>query len=238
MARQGPAHRRPGCAYAHNVVRTLSFPVHARLPRVAASRTKKQSHPMSILLLAGSPSAHSRSAALLDAVSLRLRGRGPIVDRLHLRDLSPQALLLAETSHRGIVAAVDQLARASVVVVATPVYKAAYSGLLKVFLDLLPQAALKGKAVLPLATGGSPHHMLALDYALRPVLQSLAARHILPGVYATDSQVTLLPEGGHTLSPDIADRLDEAVALLQAEGVRTPTGSFAAVPFEAVRCSV
>jgi FMN reductase len=63
------------------------------------------------------------------------------------------------------------------VVVATPVYKAAYSGLLKVFLDVLPQTALKGKLVLPLATGGSPHHMLALDYALRPVLQSLGAPH-------------------------------------------------------------
>jgi FMN reductase len=193
---------------------------------------------MSILLLAGSPSERSRSAALLDAVALRLRGRGPVVERLQVRDLSPQALLLADTSHRSISAAVDRLLDATAVVIATPVYKAAYSGVLKVFLDLLPQTALKGKVVLPLATGGSPHHMLALDYALRPVLQSLSARHILPGVYATDSQVSLLPEGGHTLSADITDRLDEAVDLLLAEGLRTPTGSFAAVPFEAVRCSV
>jgi FMN reductase len=193
---------------------------------------------MSILLLAGSPSERSRSAALLDAVAHRLRGSGQVVERLHLRDLSPQALLLADTSHRGIAAAVDQLLHATAVVIATPVYKAAYSGVLKVFLDLLPQTALKGKTVLPLATGGSPNHMLALDYALRPVLQSLAARHILPGVYATDSQVLLLPEGGHHLAAEIDSRLDEAVALLQAEGLRAPTGSFAAVPFEAVRCSV
>jgi len=52
------------------------------------------------------------------------------------------------------------VAAADVVVVAVPVYKAAYSGLRKVFLDLLPQTALKGKTVLPLGTGGSPHHML------------------------------------------------------------------------------
>ena len=89
--------------------------------------------------------------------------------------------------------------KADAIVIATPVYKAAYSGVLKVFLDLLPQSALRGKTVLPLATGGSPHHMLALDYALRPVLQSLAARHILPGVYATDAQVTLQPEGAYQL---------------------------------------
>jgi FMN reductase len=110
---------------------------------------------------------------------------------------------------------------------------------LKVFLDLLPQTALKNKTVLPIATGGSPHHMLALDYALRPVLQSLAARHILPGVYATDAQVTLLPEGAHHVVDDVAARLDEAVASLFAEGLRMPpTQGFEPIAFSRVRCSV
>jgi FMN reductase len=195
---------------------------------------------MSILLLAGSPSERSRSAALLDSVSLRLAGRGAPVERLHIRDLSPQSLLLGDTAHRTIAAAVDQVVRARAIVVATPVYKAAYSGVLKVFLDLLPQTALKGKVVLPLATGGSPHHMLALDYALRPVLQSLSARHILPGVYATDSQVTLTPEGAHHLGAEVAARLDEAVEALLHESQRGPHASvvFEAVPFAQVRCSV
>lgn len=195
---------------------------------------------MSILLVAGSPSERSRSAALLDAVSERLRGRGPVVERLHIRDLSPQALLLGDSSHRSVSAALDQVVRARAVVIATPVYKAAYSGVLKVFLDLLPQTALQGKVALPLATGGSPHHMLALDYALRPVLQSLAARHILPGVYATDSQVTLTPENSHHLSADIAQRLDEAVATLLQETQRHAPAhnGFEAIPFLQVRCSV
>jgi FMN reductase len=195
---------------------------------------------MSILLVAGSPSESSRSAALLDAVSQRLRGLGPAIERLHIRDLSPQALLLADTAQRSIAVALDQVQRARAIVVATPVYKAAYSGVLKLFLDLLPQTALKNKVVLPLATGGSPNHMLALDYALRPVLQSLAARHILPGVYATDAQVTLLPEGAHQLTQDIAARLDEAVAALLQESQRgTPAAaSFAPVAFSDVRCSV
>ncbi|HSV46641.1 MAG TPA: NADPH-dependent FMN reductase [Ramlibacter sp.] len=194
---------------------------------------------MSILLLAGSPSERSRSAALLDVVSQRLRGRGATIERLHIRDLSPQALLLGDAGHRTVAAAIDQVARAGAIVVATPVYKAAYSGVLKVFLDLLPQTAFKGKAVLPLATGGSPNHMLALDYALRPVLQSLSARHILPGVYATDSQVTLTPEGAHHIGAEVTARLDEAIAALWADGVRTPvTPGFAPVAFSQVRCSV
>lgn len=196
---------------------------------------------MSALLIAGSPSERSRSAALLDAVSQRLHSRGALVDRIHIRDLSPQALLLADFGHPTVVAATDQVAKARVLVVATPVYKAAYSGVLKVFLDLLPQTALKGKTVLPLATGGSPHHMLALDYALRPVLQSLGAKHILPGIYATDSQVTLSPEGSYDVHSDVAVRLDDAVNLIITETLRpTPpvAGRFEPVAFSQVRCSV
>ena len=63
--------------------------------------TKKsgKNNNMSILLVAGSPSERSRSAALLDSVSQRLAGRGATIERLLIRDLSPQALLLADTAH-------------------------------------------------------------------------------------------------------------------------------------------
>ncbi|HQQ71598.1 MAG TPA: NADPH-dependent FMN reductase [Alicycliphilus sp.] len=197
---------------------------------------------MSALLIAGSPSPRSRSAALLDAVGLRLARRGALAEHLHIRDLNPQALLLADAGHRSVAQAVQRVLDARVLVIATPVYKAAYSGVLKVFLDLLPQTALKGKTVLPLATGGSPHHMLALDYALRPVLQSLAAGHILPGIYATDAQVVLTPEGAHDLAGDVAGRIDDAVHLLVTETLRpavaAPATQFAPVHFSQVRCSV
>lgn len=193
---------------------------------------------MSILLIAGSPSEHSRSAALLDAVQVRLGGH-VLVDRLHIRDLSPQALLMADVNHKSIVHALAQVASARALVVATPIYKAAYSGVLKVFLDLLPQTALKGKLVLPLATGGSPHHMLAMDYALRPVLQSLSASHVLTGIYATDAQVPKDEDGDYQVGSEIAARLDDAVATLFNEILRMPLAAgFAPVPFEQVRCSV
>ena len=132
------------------------------------------------------------------------------------------------------------MAQAQVIIVATPVYKAAYSGVLKVFLDLLPQDAFKDKTVLPLATGGSPNHMLALDYALRPVLQSLGARHILSGIFATDAQVTLSPEGAYHVAPDIGERLDAAVAILLNETLRPQQQvvRHAPVHFSQVRCSV
>lgn len=196
---------------------------------------------MSVLLIAGSPSDRSRTAALLEATGQRLESRGVQVKRLRVRDLNPQALLLADFGHPSVLAAQELVAQASVLVVATPVYKAAYSGILKVFLDLLPQTGLKGKTVLPLATGGSPHHMLALDYALRPVLQSLSAKHILPGIYATDAQVVVLPEGGYQVANEVALRLDEAVDTLLVENLiqgLSNAGRFQSIPFSEVRCSV
>ncbi|MES2942588.1 MAG: NADPH-dependent FMN reductase [Pseudomonadota bacterium] len=196
--------------------------------------------PNSVLLLAGSPSELSRSAALLDSVAQKLLARkGFTVERLNIRELHAPALLQADWKHPSIIKAIEQVAKARAVVVATPVYKAAYSGVLKVFLDLLPQTALKDKTVLPLATGGSPHHMLALDYALRPVLQALSARHILPGVYATDKQVLQHEDKSYQIGPDIGQRLDEAVANLLLEGFRIhATSGFEPVAFSTVRCSV
>ena len=196
---------------------------------------------MSVLLIAGSPTERSRSAALLDAVAQRLQFRGVQSEKLLIRDLSPQALILADFGHPTISHAVGRVAKADVVVVATPVYKAAYSGVLKVFLDLLPQTGLQGKTVLPLATGGSPNHMLALDYALRPVLQSLGAKHILPGIYATDAQVAVTESGAYEVSAEIGLRLDEAVDTLIREvlpAAEVHTKRFAPVHFSQVRCSV
>jgi FMN reductase len=196
---------------------------------------------MSVLLISGSPSERSRTAALLESVGQRLEARGVQVDRLRVRNLAPQALLLADFGHPSISRASGQVAVADVIVVATPVYKAAYSGVLKVFLDVLPQDAFKGKIVLPLATGGSASHMLALDYALRPVLQSLCARLILPGVFATEAQVTLSPEGAFHLAPDISLRLDKAIDSVIEEAPQrghAHTGRFAPVHFSQVRCSV
>jgi FMN reductase len=194
---------------------------------------------MTILLLAGSPSTPSRSGRLLHYAGQRLALLGHASRRLQVRDLPAEALLKADFKNEGIIAAAAEVAQAQALVIATPVYKAAYSGVLKAFLDLLPQDGLKGKLVLPLATGGSQSHMLALDYALRPVLSSLGARHVLPSIYATDAQVVWSEEQGLNLDADIAARMAEGVERLAA-GLLTlrDAAVHAPVPFSQVRCSV
>jgi FMN reductase len=196
---------------------------------------------MTILLLAGSPSIPSRSTRLLHHVGERLALLGHRHHTLHVLDLPPQALLHADFSNADIKRAKEQVTLADAVVIATPVYKAAYSGILKAFLDLLPQDGLAGKLVLPLATGGSQSHMLALDYALRPVLSSLAAKHILPSIYATEAQITWSTDKGLVIDAAISRRVTEGVEHLSANLHALQTAStavFTPVPFSQVRCSV
>jgi FMN reductase len=160
-----------------------------------------------VLSVSGSPSATSRTAILLRHLDDRLTAQGHEVIPLDVRTLPPEALLHADFGHPAIVAATALFEQADGVVIGTPVYKAAFSGLLKSLLDLLPQYALAGKTVLPLATGGSTAHVLAIDYALRPVLNSLGAAHITPGWFTLDEDITVGDDGTLTVAPGAAEPL-------------------------------
>jgi FMN reductase len=139
-----------------------------------------------VLAVSGSPMLTSRSAVLLEHVTSILTTHGHTVDTLRIRDLPAEALLHADFDDPDIRDSLARLDKADALVVATPVYKAAFSGLLKCWLDLAPQFGLREKSVLPLATGGSVAHALALDYALRPVLTSMEARHVVNGFLVLD----------------------------------------------------
>ncbi|MFI6120935.1 NADPH-dependent FMN reductase [Streptomyces sp. NPDC051064] len=160
-----------------------------------------------ILSVSGSPSATSRTARLLRHLDDRLRDQGHDVTPLDVRTLPAEALLGADFQHPAVVEATALFEEADGVVIGTPVYKAAYSGLLKTLLDLLPQYALTGKTVLPLATGGSTAHVLAIDYALRPVLSSMGAAHIVPGWFTLDKDLTAGENGTLSVAPGAAEAL-------------------------------
>ncbi|GAA2158384.1 NADPH-dependent FMN reductase [Kitasatospora kazusensis] len=152
-----------------------------------------------VLSVSGSPSPTSRTTRLLRHVDARLAALGHRVVPLEVRTLPAEALLAGDTSHPELARALDLFQQADGVVIGTPVYKAAYSGLLKTLLDVLPQYALAGKAVLPLATGGSTAHVLAVDYALRPVLSSMGARHVTQGWFVLDRHIGVAEDGRTTV---------------------------------------
>ena len=161
-----------------------------------------------VLIVSGSPSSPSRTERLARFVASRIAARDVHASLLDVRSLPADDLLHARFDAPSIAAAASQVAMADGIVVATPIYKAAYSGLLKTFLDVLPQFGLRGKVVLPLATGGTIAHVLAIDYALRPVLSSLDPLHVVNGLFLLDKQITVLENGAIELEAELDQKLN------------------------------
>ncbi len=178
---------------------------------------------MLVVSLGGSPSQKSRSAVLLDYARQRLQQQGVEVISYQIRDFAAEDLLYARFDSLQVQLLISQLAQADGVLVATPVYKASFSGALKTLLDLLPERALQHKVVLPLATAGSSAHMLAVDYALKPVLAALKAQEMLQGVFAEDRQISYSAgDAPAELVPLLQERLDEALENFYAALARRP----------------
>lgn len=144
---------------------------------------------MLVVSVGGSPSARSRSGVLLERSRQWLQDRGVEVVTFQVREFPAEDLLHARFDSPQVRHFQDLVAQADGLVVSTPVYKASFAGALKTLLDLLPERALEHKVVLPIATGGSIAHMLAVDYALKPVLSALKAQETLQGIFADDSQI-------------------------------------------------
>lgn len=163
---------------------------------------------MSIFVsVSGSPSDSSRTDAVLDHVVRRARVRGHEVHEVRVRDLPAEALLRGRGDDPAVAAAVALIERADAVLIGTPVYQAAYSGLLKVFLDVLPRRALVDKDVLPLVTGGSLAHAGVLEFALLPVLRALQPRTVASGRFVLADGIRLFPGGGAAFTPELLDEL-------------------------------
>jgi FMN reductase len=175
--------------------------------------------PYNIAILTGSPSKSSRTSGLAALVEKRLASFGFRTHTIHVRELPAEALLHAKTDDRALADALAAVGKADGVVIASPTYKAAYTGVLKAFIDLLPQFGLRGKVVLPFLTGGTLAHVLALDYGLKPVLQSLDPKHTATGLFFLDKWLSVDDQGAVTVDAEVAPRFEAAVTAF-VESVR------------------
>ncbi|MCR3748152.1 NAD(P)H-dependent oxidoreductase [Lentzea californiensis] len=142
-----------------------------------------------LLIISGAPSHSAPTGVVVSFVEEQLRAAGHRVSLLDVRSLPTLSLLTEDLRDPQIAAAVSGLLAADGLVVASPVYRAAYSGLVKALLDLLPKKALRGRAVLPLATGGNQGFLVAMDYALHPLLAAKGADQVVRGEFVLDRNV-------------------------------------------------
>jgi len=167
---------------------------------------------MLVVSLSGSPTLKSRSGVVLEHAGSWLKAHGVGVTTLRIRDFNAEDLLFAKFDSPQVLDFIEAVKQADGLLIGTPVYKASFSGALKTLLDLLPERSLHGKVVLPLATGGSIAHMLAVDYALKPVLSALKCQEVLHGIFAIDTQISYADnEYGGDLDEILTERLHEGL---------------------------
>jgi FMN reductase len=124
-------------------------------------------------------------------------------------DLATLGPALFDWSSADVRRAVDAVRGCALAVVASPTYKASYTGLLKAFLDWFSSTDLSGVTVVPLMVGAGHQHALAVEVHLRPVLVELGASLPTRGLYVTEPQLDVLDDV-------VAEWLQEAGPRLRA----------------------
>lgn len=170
-----------------------------------------------IALIVGSPTHGSRLFGMTQYAADRLALSGFDIDLISAADLPAEDLLRADFNSPVIQQTLASVEQADAVIIASPVFKASYSGALKTVLDLIPQKGFQGKVVLPLFIGGTIAHLLAVDYALKPVVSALGGTNILGGVFAVDQWISRTEHGGFELTEQLKERLDTALNELEHE---------------------
>ncbi|MDE4040178.1 MULTISPECIES: FMN reductase [Acinetobacter calcoaceticus/baumannii complex] len=166
--------------------------------------------PLKLVAVTGAPNSPSKTESLVNVILTKLQQYIQI-DIQYIR-LSQIGHLLNGAARRDLLAeevqsSLNLIEAADALVVASPVYRASYTGLFKHLFDYIDQFALVDKPVLLVATGGSERHALVLEHQFRPLF-SFFQSHTLPiGVFATDKDF----ENYQVVNPLLLERIELAV---------------------------
>jgi FMN reductase len=155
-----------------------------------------------VVVVVGNPRTGSRTGAAAALVCERLTDSAP-ASVIELAELGPALLGFGDPD---VGRARDEVLGCDLLIVASPTYKATYTGLLKLFLEQFAAGELAGTPTIPLMLGASPAHSLAGEHTLKPVLAEIGASCPTPALYLLDS--------AWEDSPELAAWLDVARPIL------------------------
>jgi len=181
--------------------------------------------------------AESLGRATVEALSssVELVETTATYDVIELRDL---AHLLTDNVLTGfptgaLADAVRRVAEADAVIAVSPVYTGSYSGLFKMFFDVLEDGTLEGKPVLIAATAGTARHSLVLEFAMRPLFAYLRADVVPTAVFAASEDFGAGSVRGGSLSARIDRATGELADKVLRRGTTLPADPFdEPTPFE------
>jgi FMN reductase len=198
--------------------------------------------PRSLVVISAGLSQPSSTRLLADrlsaAVERHLRD-GSIEPRIEVIELREHAQDLTNNLLTGfpspkLQATIDAMLAADGLIAGTPIFSASYSGLFKMFFDVVQRDGLAGKPTLIAAAGGTPRHSLAVDHAIRPLFAYLNAAVVATGVYAAAED---WGQASVTADGSLVERIDRAAGELAAAMIirpnQAPTDPYEApIPFE------
>jgi FMN reductase len=162
-------------------------------------------HRVRIVGVSGSLSVPSRTTALVDAVAREFAK--PLDASVEIIELGSLVGALAGTSRSALgpeaTAALIAVEAADVIVVGSPAYRAAYTGLFKHFFDFVGQYALVDKPIVLTATGGSDRHALLVEHQMRPLFGFFQALTLPLGIFATETDF----ENYEIISDELTERI-------------------------------
>lgn len=178
--------------------------------------------PLNVVAVSGSLQRPSRTLALVEHLLERIGEAVPVQVRLiELGVVGPRlsGALARSQLPADVEADIAAVESADLLVVASPVYRASYSGLFKHFFDFVHHEALIDVPVLLAATGGSERHALVIDHQLRPLFSFFQARTLPVGVYGTDKDFVNYQVADEALRARAALAVARAVPLLGRRSV-------------------
>jgi FMN reductase len=143
---------------------------------------------MSMAVVVGNPKANSRTMRVAVAVADALETRLDLTSDRLVIDLADIANELFDQESQRVLDFRGAVAGSQVAVVASPTFKATYTGLLKAFFDGYATNAFRSVVAVGVMTGAAPIHALAVEVHLRPLLVELGAVAPTRGLYVTEQQ--------------------------------------------------
>lgn len=163
-----------------------------------------------IVFISGSPAVPSRTDIILKHVEALVEEKGLSTTSFSVTEFSPEDLVRGRWDSQDIAKFNEVIKHADGLIIGSPVYKASYTGVLKSLLDLLPEGALKNKPVLPIMVGGSSRHLLAIDYALNPLIAILKGQP-LQGLYFVDGEIDKSNEAAPIKDVELLERIQNQI---------------------------
>ena len=166
--------------------------------------------PLRVVAVSGSLTDPSRTTALVEAIAAAFGG--VIATETHVIKLNHLGPHLGGALSRKELpdvaeAELQRIEAADLLIVATPVYRASFTGLFKYLFDFVDQYALVDTPVLLSATGGSDRHALIIEHQLRPLFAFFQSLVLPLGVYAQDADF----ENYKITNEQLTERIEKAV---------------------------